>query len=190
MSALPDHIELAESGRQEATPLTRIWYVGWLLMGLSILISGLDSAWEPTFSLASFPDWVSLALGGGIFLGSVALLLGSTFVKRLDKSWRWEKLGATLAGVSWLGFFIATAWSQPSIFIPWIFGLTSFIALLFRLLELSRREKFMRVIYEAERRRKLNMDADKLEQTTYESEQHEKLTQTVFLQTGERSTNE
>ncbi len=141
-----DHVEFAESGRQRATPFTKIWYAGWLAMGLSIFIGGLNPAWEPTISLNDFPDWVSLWMGAGMTLGGVALLVGVSPGIRLDRSWAWESMGCYLAGFAWLAFALATMWERPFVVIPWLFGITSAASMTARLVTLSQRENFTRRI--------------------------------------------
>lgn len=144
-----DHIEFAESGRQEATPFTRAWYGVWFTMSTAILISGLDPAWEPTISLVTFPDWLSLLVGGFGMVGAAVALFGSWMPPLSSNSWAWESAGVVLQMLGWSAFAIITAWSAPLTVIPWMFGLGSVLALFARQRTLAHRKMFTKTVVEA-----------------------------------------
>ncbi len=159
----PGHDPGAETGPRQATPFTRVWYWAFLLVGLALVIGGL-TPWEPAEAIADFPDadavnlygWVvdwsmvvPIVLGIFITAGSVLSLVGAQARNRIDESWAYERAGALVGSAGWLGYMLAVGIARPSSLIDSVFPLAAALSLLVRWVTLRKRERVVRVAYEA-----------------------------------------
>ena len=90
------------SGRLQSSVIIVLW--GWMLAGVSLLLSPLFNVHEVNPALIGADNWVKLVIALLLILGSCSILLSGKAWKKSTTSWKYELVGLPLLIAGW-GFY-------------------------------------------------------------------------------------
>ena len=95
----------------------------WLLVGVSMLISGTTQEWAPARFLDAIPSWLELLMGASVTVGTGSLFVAAVVpFGTATERWAYEQLGLILAGVGWAAYTVTAIVVAPWQVAPWLIG--------------------------------------------------------------------
>lgn len=114
---------------------------GWLLVGLTLVISAPFFDWDASAGLPGLHPLVEGLVGAFIFIGSLVIIAGSQEIGWLTRAWKLDQIGMILAGSGWLAYAVFAFFANPLSIVQWLVALSFAVASALRVYTIYRDRK-------------------------------------------------
>ena len=116
------------------TPFTTAIIFGWLVIGISFVVSAFIPSWGASLAIPYAVTWVEMLIGGMLTAGAI-MALWSPFRSKvlISKQWKLDEVGMWLAAGGWSAYTAAAVITAPLSVLHWLTSATFAIAAVARI---------------------------------------------------------